>query len=101
MLTGPALFSSPSLPQPLSKFASCHRSSVWGPTCDGLDKICDDSYLPELEVGDWLYFDNMGAYTISAYSPFNGFPKPASYYFVKECDRWVWAGWVGTGVWAG
>ena len=30
--------------------------------------------LPEtLTVGDWLAFDNMGAYTICAASQFNGF----------------------------
>ena len=30
--------------------------------------------LPEtLSVGDWLAFDNMGAYTICAASKFNGF----------------------------
>ncbi|KAF8918820.1 ornithine decarboxylase [Mucidula mucida] len=39
-------------------------SSVWGPTCDSIDKIC---------IGDWLGFDNMGAYTICAASQFNGF----------------------------
>jgi ornithine decarboxylase len=30
--------------------------------------------LPEgLRVGDWLAFDNMGAYTVCAASQFNGF----------------------------
>ena len=30
--------------------------------------------LPErLQVGDWLGFDNMGAYTVCAASQFNGF----------------------------
>ena len=30
--------------------------------------------LPEtLQVGDWLAFDNMGAYTVCAASQFNGF----------------------------
>lgn len=43
--------------------------------------------MPELEIGDWIYFDNMGAYTISAYSPFNGFAKPTSYYYIREADR--------------
>ena len=72
--------------QNVSAYKPRHKSSVWGPTCDGLDKICD-SFLPELDMGDWLFFDNMGAYTVSAYSPFNGFAKPNSYYFVKESDR--------------
>ena len=29
----------------------------------------------QLQVGDWLAFDNMGAYTICAASQFNGFEK--------------------------
>ncbi|KAK0211325.1 ornithine decarboxylase [Desarmillaria ectypa] len=49
-------------------------SSVWGPTCDSIDHICAATMLPDaLQVGDWLAFDNMGAYTICAASQFNGF----------------------------
>ena len=47
--------------------------SVWGPTCDSLDCIAPETQLPRLEVGDWLYFDEMGAYTKCAASTFNGF----------------------------
>jgi len=32
-----------------------------------------DILLPELAVGDWLYFEEMGAYTSVAASHFNGF----------------------------
>lgn len=55
-------------------------SSVWGPTCDGLDCIIDSAVLPELEVGDWLVFRNMGAYTMAAGSEFNGMPRPGLVY---------------------
>jgi len=49
-------------------------SSVWGPTCDSIDCVCPVTMLPEgLRVGDWLAFDNMGAYTVCAASQFNGF----------------------------
>ncbi|KAH7929223.1 hypothetical protein BV22DRAFT_1003119 [Leucogyrophana mollusca] len=49
-------------------------SSVWGPTCDSIDCVCKVAELPSaLQVGDWLGFDNMGAYTICAASQFNGF----------------------------
>ncbi|KAH7906947.1 pyridoxal-dependent decarboxylase [Hygrophoropsis aurantiaca] len=49
-------------------------SSVWGPTCDSIDCVCKMVELPSaLQVGDWLGFDNMGAYTICAASQFNGF----------------------------
>lgn len=48
--------------------------SVWGPTCDSMDCVCPVTQLPDaLRVGDWLAFDNMGAYTICAASQFNGF----------------------------
>lgn len=51
-----------------------HGSSVWGPTCDSIDCVCPITQLPvALQVGDWLGFDNMGAYTICAASQFNGF----------------------------
>lgn len=48
--------------------------SVWGQTCDGLDKINDKVTLPGiLNIGDWVYFENMGAYTICCATEFNGF----------------------------
>lgn len=48
--------------------------SVWGPTCDSMDCVSQKTLLPSgLRVGDWLGFDNMGAYTICAASQFNGF----------------------------
>ena len=32
--------------------------------------------MEELEVGDWLWFPAMGAYTRATASEFNGFPTP-------------------------
>lgn len=49
-------------------------ASVWGPTCDSIDVVCPVTQLPRtLQVGDWLAFENMGAYTLCAASQFNGF----------------------------
>jgi diaminopimelate decarboxylase len=59
-------------------------SSVWGPTCDGLDQIAEQMRLPRMEEGDWMIWENMGAYTASAGSEFNGFPRPNIHYFVTE-----------------
>ncbi|ORZ20079.1 pyridoxal-dependent decarboxylase [Lobosporangium transversale] len=59
-------------------------ASVWGPTCDSIDCITSKAYLPLLEAGDWLYFDNMGAYTITAASQFNGFKKSKVLYTTTE-----------------
>lgn len=56
-------------------------SSVWGPTCDSIDCVTPLCMLPgSLDVGDWLGFDNMGAYTICAASNFNGFATSDVHY---------------------
>ncbi|XP_035213018.1 ornithine decarboxylase-like [Stegodyphus dumicola] len=52
------------------------KSSLWGPTCDSMDRILETCHLPLMNVGEWLMFENMGAYTICAASTFNGFQKP-------------------------
>lgn len=50
------------------------KSSIWGPTCDGLDVVVKETYLPELNTGEFLVFKNMGAYTLSGAVAFNGIP---------------------------
>ena len=50
---------------------------MFGRTCDSLDVIAKGP-MEEMEVGDWLYFPLMGAYTSATASEFNGFPKPES-----------------------
>lgn len=60
------------------------KSSLWGPTCDGLDCIVKECNLPELNIGDWLIFRDMGAYTMSAASTFNGMPKPKMYHVIQQ-----------------
>jgi ornithine decarboxylase len=48
--------------------------SIWGPTCDGIDRITESiRFEHELDVGDWLYFEDMGAYTKCSATKFNGF----------------------------
>ncbi|KAF9112314.1 hypothetical protein BGX27_003633 [Mortierella sp. AM989] len=59
-------------------------ASVWGPTCDSIDCITSKASLPLMESGDWLYFENMGAYTITAASQFNGFRKSEILYTTTE-----------------
>jgi ornithine decarboxylase len=61
-----------------------YECSLWGPTCDSMDCISRKEELPELEVGDWLYFENMGAYTLAAASTFNGFPRASLIYTNTE-----------------
>jgi len=49
------------------------KSTIFGPTCDSIDKIADEVDLPELTVGEWCYVENFGAYTSAASTSFNGF----------------------------
>ncbi|XP_062029597.1 ornithine decarboxylase-like [Rosa rugosa] len=53
--------------------ARTYISTVFGPTCDPVDKVLGGDQLPELEVNGWLVFQNMGAYTSACSNNFNGF----------------------------
>ncbi|XP_028430900.1 ornithine decarboxylase 1-like, partial [Perca flavescens] len=64
-----------------------YRSVIWGPTCDSFDKVLDNYWIPELRVGDWLLLDNMGAYSVSLASDFNGFER-AHIYPVVTAETW-------------
>ncbi|XP_067005986.1 ornithine decarboxylase 1 [Anabrus simplex] len=59
-------------------------SSIWGPTCDGLDQVVENMLLPPMDVGNWIIFENMGAYTLPVASTFNGFPIPKVHMVVDE-----------------
>jgi hypothetical protein len=62
------------------KRKNLYASTVFGPTCDSIDVICRSVLLPKLSIGDWLYFQNMGAYTCAAASDFNGFQPTEKFY---------------------
>jgi ornithine decarboxylase len=48
--------------------------AVVGPTCDSFDKITLSAELPaNLEVGDFLFTENIGAYSTASSTKFNGF----------------------------
>lgn len=48
--------------------------AVVGPTCDSFDKISIAVLLPtDLEIGDYIYTENIGAYSIASSTRFNGF----------------------------
>ena len=65
---------------PFKKSEKQYLSTVFGQTCDSLDKIVENIWLPELEIGDWFKVENFGAYTIAPASTFNGFDLPDKYY---------------------
>lgn len=58
--------------------------SIWGPTCDGLDCVVKSCKLPfDVESGDWMYFENAGAYTSTAATSFNGFTNDFECIFIN------------------
>lgn len=57
--------------------------SVFGPTCDALDTIGLAEQLPDLELGDLVYSENIGAYSAASSTSFNGFP-PAKVVHVNQ-----------------
>ncbi|CAB3378011.1 Hypothetical predicted protein [Cloeon dipterum] len=66
-------------PIPLKETATTKKlttGTIWGPTCDGLDQVTGPVMLPEMEIGEWFVFQNMGAYTLPVASTFNGMPIP-------------------------
>jgi ornithine decarboxylase len=78
------------------------RCTIWGPTCDSLDKvwlieildcvliefflfqILEDTVLPELDVGDWIFFENVGALTRVLATPFNSFPAAKTIAYISH-----------------
>ena len=48
--------------------------AVYGPTCDALDTVSLAEELPDLELGDLVYSENIGAYSHASSTWFNGFP---------------------------
>lgn len=51
-----------------------YKTTFYGPTCDGLDKIIEMDAYPEMTLNDWVLFQNMGAYTLAGACNFNGIP---------------------------
>ncbi|CAL1284253.1 unnamed protein product [Larinioides sclopetarius] len=60
------------------------RSSIWGQSCDPADLIVKKCMLPELKVGDWIVFEEMGAYTSACATNFNGFEKTGVKHVVSK-----------------
>jgi len=57
--------------------------SVFGQTCDGLDTISLSEELPDLDLDDLVYAENIGAYASASATWFNGFP-PARVIHLNE-----------------
>jgi len=58
-------------------------SATFGPTCDAFDTISLSDELPELEIDDLVYAENIGAYSIASSTNFNGLP-PAKVVHINQ-----------------
>jgi len=76
------------VPQILSKRNPSNQSTnymLWGQTCDGLDAIKESYTLNGLlNEGDWLFFEEMGAYTKCCAMSFNGFTDAHDVVYVSS-----------------
>lgn len=70
---------------PLKAFTQgkAELSAVFGQTCDGLDTISQAELLPELEIEDLVFSENIGAYSNASATYFNGFP-PAKVVHINQ-----------------
>jgi ornithine decarboxylase len=60
-------------------YNSTEKIQVFGPTCDSYDTL-NECILPKnIEVGDWFFLNNMGAYTSAGKVDFNGIYSASSY----------------------
>ena len=61
--------------------APLFKSKCYGRTCDSIDCIQEECFLPDLAVGERLFVRQQGAYTTaSSSSGFNGFELPKTVY---------------------
>ena len=49
-------------------------TTLAGPTCDSFDIISTSEDLPELDIGDLIYVERIGAYSWATATSFNGIP---------------------------
>lgn len=71
-------------------------SSLWGPSCDPLDQVVEHCLLPELAVGDWLIFSNMGASGQEGPATLSDTDQPPVYYTISTDDWWLISHYIWT-----
>lgn len=59
-------------------------SVIFGPTCDGIDRITDIFHTEKSEIGDWLVRPNSGAYGRVYESNFNSMPIVKPIHTISE-----------------
>ncbi|KAE9546334.1 hypothetical protein FO519_010454 [Halicephalobus sp. NKZ332] len=77
-VTGEPLFPDPKKDK---EIADC---IIWGPTCASTDQVEGMTKMRHMQEEEWLYYPNLGAYSITTSSTFNGFERPECFYFIDE-----------------
>jgi len=61
-------------PEGTQRTGEIQRRVVFGPTCDSVDRLPGETPLPcDIEEGDFLLVQGMGAYSVATNTRFNGF----------------------------
>ncbi|MCB1604182.1 MAG: type III PLP-dependent enzyme [Gammaproteobacteria bacterium] len=60
-----------------------YPSVVAGPTCDSIDVIDEEIMLPDLQVGDLLLAEQIGAYSVASSTEFNLCKRPKTVFIEK------------------
>ncbi|XP_077975758.1 ornithine decarboxylase-like [Styela clava] len=68
------------------KQKSTFKSRVWGPVLTSDDEVMDKVFLPKLDIGDWIFWRNMGAYSFAFNSSFNGYKTKTFYDVISKED---------------
>ncbi|XP_072045655.1 ornithine decarboxylase-like isoform X2 [Amphiura filiformis] len=56
-------------------------TTVYGDTCAEMDYCNEECELPELNIGDWLFYEDIGAYHCINEGSFNGFKPPVTFHY--------------------
>ncbi|XP_078493170.1 antizyme inhibitor 2-like [Ciona intestinalis] len=68
----------------LQETCELYPSTVYGPTCAGVDVVLNNILLPEAQIGDWWFFDNMGAYSSLLSLGFNGYMVLKTGFYISQ-----------------
>jgi len=61
-------------PDGVARTGAARRHVIFGPTCDSVDRLPGETALPgDMEEGDYLLVQGMGAYSVVTNTRFNGF----------------------------
>jgi len=64
-----------------------YPTTLFGPTCDGIDLITKDTPLPKMELGEWIAWPSMGAYTYAGACDFNGIRATRPYFLTVKSQK--------------